>query len=50
MDPKRKAVVTGAASGIGRAIAERLVGDGHEVLSVDLKPDPEGLVCPSLPT
>ena len=35
----RKALVTGAASGIGRAIAERLVADGHLVLSVDRSPD-----------
>lgn len=34
--------MTGAASGIGRAIAERLVEDGHSVLSVDLEPDTEG--------
>ena len=30
--------MTGAASGIGRAIAERLVDDGMDVLSVDLEP------------
>ena len=36
------ALVTGAAGGIGRAITERLVGDGWHVLAVDLTPDPEG--------
>jgi 3-hydroxybutyrate dehydrogenase len=38
----KAAVVTGAASGIGRAVAERLQADGMAVLSVDLKPDPNG--------
>jgi 3-hydroxybutyrate dehydrogenase len=36
------AIVTGAASGIGRAIAERMTNDGVNVLSVDLNPDPTG--------
>jgi 3-hydroxybutyrate dehydrogenase len=35
---QRNVIVTGAASGIGRAIAERLVGDGSNVLAVDLEP------------
>ena len=39
---KRKTLVSGAAGGIGRAIAERLVRDGHDVLAVDLRPDPDG--------
>jgi len=34
--------VTGAASGIGRAITERLVGDGWQVLAADLAPDDAG--------
>ena len=38
----RAAVVTGAASGIGRAIAERLERDGAHVLAVDLEPDADG--------
>jgi 3-hydroxybutyrate dehydrogenase len=38
----RRALVTGAGSGIGRAIAARLEADGARVLAADLRPDPEG--------
>ena len=39
---ERSAIVTGAAGGIGRAIAERLTADGCGVLAVDLKPADDG--------
>ncbi len=42
MPRSKVAVITGAASGIGRAVAERMVQDGYEVLAVDLHPDPDG--------
>ena len=37
-----RVLVTGAASGIGRAVAARLEADGARVLAVDLAPDSEG--------
>jgi 3-hydroxybutyrate dehydrogenase len=40
-DGRRAAIVTGAASGIGAAIAQRFIKDGTDVLSVDLDPGPE---------
>ena len=36
------AIVTGAASGIGRAIAARLEAEGFDVIAADLRPDPDG--------
>jgi 3-hydroxybutyrate dehydrogenase len=38
----RRAIVTGAASGIGRAIAAALVESGARVLAVDVEPDTDG--------
>jgi 3-hydroxybutyrate dehydrogenase len=38
----KAALVTGAASGIGRAVAERLEDAGMDVLAVDLRPDDAG--------
>jgi NAD(P)-dependent dehydrogenase (short-subunit alcohol dehydrogenase family) len=45
--PVRTALVTGGASGIGRAIAARLRSDGHRVAIIDLSPtdEPNGFVA-----
>ena len=43
----RTYLVTGAASGIGRATAERLERDGHRVIDVDLR---DATVCADLAT
>ena len=37
------AVVTGAARGIGRAIAVRLASEGHRLVLVDMAPEEIGL-------
>src|SRR5918994_6984492 len=39
---ERRVLVSGAGSGIGRAIAERVERDGGRVLAVDRRPDPQG--------
>lgn len=41
-EPLAHVAISGAGSGIGRAIAERLERDGDAVLAVDLRPDPTG--------
>ncbi|MGH8988724.1 MAG: SDR family NAD(P)-dependent oxidoreductase [Acidimicrobiales bacterium] len=43
------AVVTGAASGLGRASAQRLASDGAHVIAVDIRPEPLGELVASLP-
>ena len=36
--PVSAAIVTGGSAGIGRAVAERLLGAGYEVISLDVQP------------
>jgi len=46
----RVALVTGAASGLGRASAERLADDGAHVIAVDLNGDAVEALAATLPT
>jgi NAD(P)-dependent dehydrogenase (short-subunit alcohol dehydrogenase family) len=39
VSPRDVAVVTGAAGGIGRAIAERFAADGYRLFMIDISPD-----------
>jgi NAD(P)-dependent dehydrogenase (short-subunit alcohol dehydrogenase family) len=48
MDPKTKAIVTGAAQGIGSAIVENFVDKGYQVLAIDknwlVQPQQENII------
>ena len=48
MTESRVAIVTGGASGIGRAVAERLAGDGCRVAVVDLNAEQAGAVADAI--
>lgn len=45
MNDARRALVTGSARGIGRAIAEALVASGHDVVGTDLLEQEQGLLA-----
>ena len=46
MSERPRAIVTGAASGIGRATAERLIRDGWNVVGIDINTDMPAGVTP----
>jgi 3-oxoacyl-[acyl-carrier protein] reductase len=48
-DPSRTAIVTGAAGGIGTAIAKKLIAAGHRVVLADVSEAGLGIAAASLP-